>query len=230
MDSVFEKAVDDFYNGRFEGELLIHNTYGNPDVMPLEVYLREEAELSDLEDFALELCHGHVLDVGAGLGALTTILQGRGFTVDALELSNRFCQIMHKQGVEAIVNDNFLSHTTSKRYDTLLLMMNGFGLCGTFSELPGLFKALDRHLLPGGQVIFDSSDLEYLYVGTAKPADRYYGEMDYRYEYRGEFGDWFNWLYIDSETLALEAAKYDFDLQVLYTEESGQYVGRLTRS
>ena len=228
MDNVFEKAVSDFFNNQFTGNLLIHNTYGVPDEMPLEVYFRGEEDLSDLESFALDLCHGVVLDVGAGLGALSVIQQERNIPVEALEVSSVFCNLMKERGVERIINENFLTREPAAQYDTLLMMMNGFGLCGSIAQLPQLFAAIDRHLGPNGQVIFDSSDLSYLYADD-KPVDHYYGEMSYQYEYNGERGPWFKWLYIDSETLATEAQKNGFELQVLYTEESGQYLGRLTR-
>ena len=228
MDSVFEKAVLDFYKGQSSGKLLIHNTYGEPDEMPLDVYFRKESELSDLELYALELCSGNVLDVGAATGAITQILEERGVSVDALEISTTFCSIMQEEGLKSVINEDFLLRDIPQKYDTLLMMMNGFGLCGSIDRLPELFSAIDRHLAVDGQVIFDSSDLDYLYEGD-KPDDKYYGEMDYRYEYNGELGDWFKWLYIDSETLAREAGKYGFELQVLYIEETDQYLGRMTR-
>ena len=228
MDHVFHTAVTDFYENKSKGTLLIHNTYGEPDEMPLDVYFRKEHELSDLELFALEHCQGKVLDVGAALGALTLILQEYEFEVEALEISDVFCEIMKRQGVKSILNANFLSTAPEDSYDTLLMMMNGFGLCGSFAGLPEVFKAIDRYLSPGGQVILASSDISYLY-GKDLPEEKYYGEMDYAYEYAGEKGPWFKWLYIDSETLSQEAKKHGFDLQVLFTEETGQYLGRLTR-
>lgn len=229
MDNVFEKAVTDYYKGVQTSELLINNTYGEPDEMPLEVYFRKESDLNDLETFALENCAGDVLDAGAALGAMTLILQDYNAPVDALEISTPFCSIMQERGVTSVINENFLTRDPRKRYDTILMLMNGFGLCGSMSELPVLFEAIDRHLTEEGQVIFDSSDLSYLYQDS-KPTDHYYGEMDYRYEYDGQLGPWFKWLYIDAETLGMEAEKYGFDLQVLYTDETDQYLGRLTRS
>ena len=228
MDNVFEKAVSDFFSNRFKGSLLIHNTYGLPDEMPLEVYFRGEEDLSDLESYALDLCNGSVLDVGAGLGALTLIQQKKGIRVDALEISSVFSEIMMQRGVKSVINENFLTRKPTKQFDTLLMMMNGFGLCGTIAQLPNLFEAIHRHLGLNGQVIFDSSDISYLY-DSDKPVDPYYGEMSYQYEYAGDLGSWFKWLYIDAESLGAEAERNGFDLQVLYTEETGQYLGRLTR-
>ena len=228
MDSVYEKAIAEFNTGKQSSKLLIHNSYGEPDEMPLIHYFRKESELTDLELYALELCTGKVLDVGAGTGVFSKILQARGVEVVALEISKACCSIMSKEGLRGVLNEDFFSRQVSSQFDTLLMMMNGFGLCGSMALLPKFFSAIEAHLAPGGQVIFDSSDLSYLYDENL-PDDRYYGEMDYRYEYDNEFGKWFKWLYIDSATLSLEAKKYGFMLQVLFTEETGQYLGRLIR-
>lgn len=228
MDAVFEQAMLDFYHQQQRGELLIHNTYGVPDEMPLEVYFRSEKELNNLELYALELCAGRVLDVGAGAGAVSLVLQSRNSAVVSLEISRVFCNIMKELGVKNILNGDFLKQRPNEQYDTLLMLMNGFGFCGSIDRLPDLFKAIDRHLKPGGQVIFDSSDISYLYK-EGKPTDYYFGEMSYQYEYKGIKGPWFKWLYIDANTFSAEADKYGFAMQLLMTEETGQYLGRLVR-
>jgi len=229
MINVFDRAVLDYFQRKSKGKLFIHNTYGEPDEMPLEVYFRSENELSDLETFALSFCEGRILDIGAGMGSLTLILQEKGYTIDALEVSATFCSIMQQRGVDNILHNDFMEGDLSGQYDTLLMMMNGFGLCGSLELLPALFKQLDKALAPMGQVIFDSSDLDYLYEGEI-PTDKYYGVMDYQYEYAGEKGEWFKWLYIDPATLGKLAKENGFLLQVLATEDTGQYLGRLIRA
>lgn len=228
MDKVFEKAVLDFYNGRQSEILLIHNTYGEPDEMPLDVYFRDKEDLTELETIALERCKGKVLDLGAGMGSLTLILQEKGLTIDALEISPAFCSIMFDRKVKSIIETDFLTAPEIGKYETILMMMNGFGLCGSIDKLPKLFDALNRNLTAEGQVIFDSSDLSYLYDKDL-PENKYYGEMDFQYEYNGLKGSWFKWLYIDPERLKVEAAKHGFELEVLFTEDTGQYLGKLVR-
>ena len=229
MDNVFEQAVLDFYKGSSKGDLLIHNTYGEPDEMPLEVYFRNEEDFTELELKAIEFCRGSVLEVGAGVGAVSFLLQNLEFEVEALEISPALCSIMQEAGLQKIHQKDIFKETGLGKYNTLLLLMNGFGICGSFENIPGFFKALDQHLAPGGQIIFDSSNISYLYDGE-KPTDKYFGELDYQYEYDGKLGEWFKWLYIDSDTLSTEAKKHGFDLEVMFTEDSGQYLGRLTKS
>ena len=228
MINVFDRAMLDYFENKSKGTLLIHNTYGEPDEMPLDVYFRLEDELSDLEINALLICKGRVLDIGAGLGSLSLILQERGVELDALEISETFCSIMEQRGVKNILRNDFMTGDLDRQYDTLLMMLNGFGLCGSFDRLPSLFQQLDKALAPNGQIIFDSSDLDYLYEGEV-PTAKYYGEMDFQYEYNGKKGNWFKWLYIDSDSLAKVASENGFALEVLATDDADQYLGRLTR-
>ncbi|MEN8250476.1 MAG: methyltransferase domain-containing protein [Bacteroidota bacterium] len=228
MDRVFDKAIKDYFDKKFNGPLLINNHYGQADEMPLGIYFRDENNLNGLESYALSLCKGKVLDVGAGVGSLGLILQDRSIEVYALDNSHACCDIMNSRGVNNILCQDILTEKLDRKYDTLLMMMNGFGICQTLDRLPELFKKFDDLLLPDGQILFDSSDVSYLYYGNL-PTDHYFGEISYQYEYRGKKGEWFKWLYIDIETLSHEASKYGFQMQVLSEDSDGQYLGKLVK-
>jgi hypothetical protein len=114
--------------------------------MPLGVYFREEADLTKQDSLAIAHCNGKVLDLGAGLGAISLILQDKGIDVDSLEISPTFCSIMFDRKVKSIIETNFLTSPGINPYDTILMLMNGFGLCGSIDKLPELFAALDRNL------------------------------------------------------------------------------------
>jgi SAM-dependent methyltransferase len=194
--------------------------------MPVEVFFRSEDEISELEEFALNLCSGKILDIGAGVGAHSLILQSRGFDVTALEISATACEIMKSRGVERIINGNIFSD--QKVYDTLLLLMNGIGLCGDIDGLSQLLPHLKKFLNTDGQIILDSSDISYLYSTGNFPTKDYYGEISYQYEYLSNKGDWFNWLYIDSDRLAAIAAENGLACEVLFEDDMDQYLARLT--
>ena len=228
MDRVFDMAIADYYEGTLSKPFLINNKYGQPDQMSLEVYFREEENLNAIESYALSLCSGRVLDVGAGVGALSLILQARNIEVEALEISKVCCNILHSRGIAKVINQDFFAAEITIQYDTILMMMNGIGICGTIGILPKLFKQFNKLLKPGGQVLLDSSDVSYLFK-NGLPENHYYGEIAYQYEYQSVKGSWFKWLYVDMETLAKEAQEHGFQLQVLSEDSNGQYLGRLIR-
>ena len=211
--------------------LKLHTSYGPPERMPVEVFFRDPRTYSELERQALSHCKGRVLEVGAGAGAFPLVLQEKGLAVTALENSPLSCEVMRLRGVKEVLLGD-LWELEGVQYDTLLLMMNGLGLAGTLPELPGLLEQLRGLLAPGGQILFDSSDISYLYdeEQVPIPQDRYWGEITYQYEYKGERGEEFSWLYLDLEIMQVIARDMGFQFQLLYGPDHDQYLGRLTEA
>lgn len=211
-------------------KLRLHTSYGPPERMPVSVFFRDPRKYSELERQALQYCKGRVLDVGAGAGAFPLVLQEKGLAVTALENSPLSCEVMRLRGVKDVLLGD-LWELEGVQYDTLLLMMNGMGIAGTLPELPGLLSHLQDLMAPGGQILFDSSDITYLYEGGVPvPEDRYHGEIEYQYEYKEERGELFSWLYIDIELITVIARDMGFRFDLLYGPEQDQYLGRLTIS
>jgi SAM-dependent methyltransferase len=228
MKDVLGKAINDHYHQAQPADLWIHNQYGPQELMPVEAYFRDEDDMPDLEWVALNECRGSVLDIGAGAGSHALELQKRGYDVTAMDISPLAAGVMIQRGViKTVVADIF--EYSNETYDTLLLLMNGIGLAGTVGNLIRLLEHLKTLLNKGGQILFDSSDVAYVYEGDL-PKDRYHGEIKYQYEYKGERTDWFDWLYIGEHTLNGIVANLGFDMEVLYEDEFGQYLTKLTLS
>ena len=195
--------------------------------MPLDVYFRTEEQMPDLELIALNNCCGKVLDIGAGAGSHALILQELGLAVTALDISELAVTIMLQRGVKYAIAKDVFDYNTEK-FDTLLLLMNGIGLCGTILQLRLFLRHAKTLLNNGGQLIFDSSDIAYLYEGDLPDSDNYYGELSYQYVYKGQKTDWFRWLYIDQEKLKAVATEEGWAMEVLYQDDMDQYLARLT--
>ena len=101
---------------------------------------------------------------------------------------------MRSRGFKNVVNDS-LYNKSLKKYDTLLLLMNGFGLAGTVQNIPRFLGMLKGLLNEGGKVLVDSSDVAYMKNELSQ--EGYYGEIQFCYEYKHILGEWFNWLYMD---------------------------------
>lgn len=220
------KALLDYFLGKEDVPLVLHTSYGDPEKMPVEVFFREEEDFTKLERFALRHCRGRVLDIGAGAGSFSVELQEKGFEVTAMEISPFCCQIMKQRGVKEVEEADFWNFSKGS-YDTLLLMMNGIGLAAELSCLPGFLLKLKELLSPGGQIICDSSDISYLYAGAKKPVDRYFGEIRYCYEYEGDKGEWFGWLYADPALLSEVCRKVGMEMSVLYKNRKDQFLARI---
>jgi len=228
MDDVLGLAVYDKLTANSTDKLWIYNKYGPREEMPVDIYFRTEDDMPDLEWLGIEQCYGKVLDIGAGAGSHALMLQQRGFDVTALDISTLLTQVMLDRGVKKVVLADIYNYN-AEQFDTLLLLMNGIGLAGTIAGLKILLLQLKTLLNIDGQVLFDSSDVAYLFDGTVVPVDHYYGEIAYQYAYNKGRSDWFNWLYVDKHIMKSIAFECGFDMEVLLEDEFGQYLARLTK-
>lgn len=222
-----EALYDYLALGELGEPLLLHSSYGDIEEMPVEVFYRDADDFPELEHIALALCDGKVLDVGAGVGSHALFLQEKGFDVTALEISATACDIMAKRGVQHLLHEDFFE-LKEQRYDTLLFLMNGIGLAGSVEGFRDLLRYSKNLLTERGQLIFDSSDISYLYeeYRIAKPS-HYLGQIKYQYEYKGHKGKPFDWLYIDQTELIRIAREENWVVQILFEDENDQYLVRM---
>lgn len=224
---IFGQALLDYYYHKSDSKLWLYNSYGSPEEMPVDIFFRPEQEMPRLELLAMKFARGKILDIGAGVGSHALALQHKDKDVTALEISAAACGIMYERGISRVINADIFSFEGEK-FDTLLLLMNGIGLTCT---IDGLRKFLDHAKLllnPGGSMIFDSSDISYLYDDVPLPENRYFGEIRYRYEYKGQSGDWFEWLYIDKGLLQEIATAAGWKTEFLFDDGMDQYLVKLS--
>ncbi|WP_183559070.1 class I SAM-dependent methyltransferase [Mucilaginibacter sp. SP1R1] len=227
MKDILGQAIHDHYYNKPKHKLWINNQYGPKEEMPIDIYFRHEDDMPDIEWLALNECRGHVLDVGAGAGSHALILQERGFTVTALDISALAADVMQARGVNTVITADIFEYQL-QQYDTLLLLMNGIGLTGTLLNLKVFLQHARQLLSQGGQLLFDSSDIAYLYEDKLPDNGKYYGEIQYQYQYNQQKTDWFPWLYADEKTLFALADEMGYDMEVLLEDEFKQYLVRLT--
>lgn len=224
---VLGQALHDYFQEHRGDKLLTHTSFGAVEEMPVEEFFRQPVDFPELEHIALSLCDGRVLDVGAGAGSHALLLQKRDMDITALERSPLACHVMRARGVEQVVNADFFAYN-GNRYDTLLFLMNGIGVAGTIDGLKKLLDHCKTLLNDGGQLLFDSSDIAYLYAdGSVEMPPGYYGEIRYQYAYKGSRSAPFNWLFIDQDTLISIAQPLGWVVQILYEDGHDQYLARM---
>lgn len=217
------KAIWDFHQGKCVEPLFVHDEFGPRTEMPIEIYFREEEDMPELERIAFEHCQGKILDIGAGAGAHALVLQQRGEVVSALEISPFSCATMRERGVHHVIEQDIFQYHLETKYDTLLLLMNGIGLCGSIERLRKFLQRAQFLISSNGQLLFDSCDIAYMYEENEKPS-RYYGEARCKYSYGNVSTDWFQWLYIDRNTLSKIAKEEGWRCEILAEDENEQYL------
>ncbi len=229
MKDLFGKALYAYYHGEKDTELKLHNKFSEPDILELDGYFFEPDEMTDLELIAMDFCQGRVGDVGAATGRHTLYLQALGMDVTGIEISGSCAKLMKERGVKKVIQEDFFS-IEEEKFDTLFLLMNGIGIAGNLNRLDLFLKKAESLLNPGGIIIFDSSDISYLQDKYNLPSKPYFGEIDYRYEWKGEIGEWFTWLYIDENTLLKTMEVNGWHASIVFRdEEDGQYLAILSK-
>lgn len=229
------QAIKDYFEQGRAGTLRVCSSLFDDDEMPVPMLFRTESDMNALERTALRHCRGRVLDVGAGAGCHALVLQDRGLPVTAIDVSPLSVDTMRRRGVNDARTCDFFDDDCGGPFDTVLLLMNGMGVCGRLGRLPLFFERIDRVLADGGQVLADSSDLRYVFEDedgnfTPEQNGRYYGEVDFRMVYGKVKGPRFDWLYIDFATLARSAARAGFRAELLCEGNHYDYLARITRA
>jgi SAM-dependent methyltransferase len=218
----------DYWNGRKKAFVSVESPGFEMSEMGGDIMFRRPDQMSPMEHCALGLCRGRVLDVGAGSGCHSLYLQDQGRSVTALDISPGCIEVMEKRGVTKRLYDS-LFNLENQTYDTLLMLMNGLGICGSLDGLNLFFQHLTFLLRKGGQVLADSTDLRVLYPNSEIifRQEGYYGETDFVMGYKNIKTDPFEWLYIDYDTLAYYANWHGMQCDHIMEDGAGKYLVRI---
>ena len=226
------RAIADYYKTQKANKLRVFSPMFEEDEIPLSTLFRKYEEMPEIERKALDMANGKTLDVGAGSGCHSLVLQEKGIDVTAIDISPLSVETMKERGVKKVIEQDFF--TLKGQYDTVLMLMNGIGIVGTLERLPRFFRQLDKILAPGGQLLCDSSDISYVFEDENGMIDipnemDYYGEHSFRMQYKDTIGEPFNWLYIDADTLREKAGRCGYAVEVVAEGENYDYLARITK-
>ena len=225
-------AIRDYQSKGKASRLRVLSSMFDEDEMPVAHLFRTFNQMPRLEQKALSMAKGRVLDIGAGAGCHALALQERGLEVKAIDISPLSCEVMSERGVKDVECVNLFNPQLQGKYDTLLLLMNGTGIAGKLNRLSMLLNRLKELLAEGGQILIDSSDLKYIYENEDGSMDidlnaPYYGEVDYQMQYKNVKGEPFDWLYTDPMLLASISKQCGLNCEIVEEGESYDFLARL---
>ena len=233
MKDLFGKAILDFQTNNSPEDLITETTISEEDEMSVAYLFRSYDEMPQMEQKALQLAKGKVLDVGCGAGSHSLSLQNdRNLDVTSIDISSNAIQACTLRGLKkAMVQD--VMTLENEKFDTILLLMNGAGMCGRLKNIPNFLLKLKSLLNPGGQILLDSSDIIYMFDddedgGKWIPGDGYYGEIIFNISYKGEKEKPFDWMFIDYNTLQNAAFANGLQSELVMEGEHYDYLARLS--
>lgn len=226
-------AIADYYKHHKADRLRVFSSLFDEDEIPVKDLFRSGKQMPLLERTALDLATGKILDAGAGSGCHSLALQEAGKEVHAIDISPLSVEVMKQRGVHNATQTNLFDERFCESYDTILMLMNGSGIIGKLENLPAFFRKMKQLLRTGGCILMDSSDLRYLFEEedgsfVIDLAGDYYGEVDFRMQYKDIKGDSFDWLYIDFQTLSLYAAENGFKAELVKEGKHYDYLAKLS--
>ncbi|TXE10526.1 class I SAM-dependent methyltransferase [Gelidibacter salicanalis] len=230
MKDLFGTALLDYLNGNFTEDIITSTNISDDDELPLTYLFREFSDMSQLEQKALQLARGKVLDVGCGAGIHSLYLQEQGLEVKAIDVSKGAIEVSKRRGVKNAQLISVLDETET--FDTILLMMNGTGIFQELDKTPLYLKHLKTLLNPNGQILIDSTDIKYMYEDDdggywQDLHSNYYGELDYLLSYKGESEPLITWLYLDFETLATACESVGLTCELAMEGDHYDYLARI---
>ncbi len=231
---VLGAALLDHFKGLNKEDIKTFSELGGWDQLSLDYLFRSFNQMPIIEQKALELSRGTILDVGCGAGSHSLYLQSMGKEVLALDHSKGAVEVCKHRGIKNVILSDINSFNPDHTYDTLLLLMNGIGLAGTLESLPDFLLKLKAFIKPDGQMLLDSSDVIYMFDQDADggywidASKGYYGETHFHMHYNGMVSESFPWLYIDFESLKEIAEQCGLKAELVQEGEHYDYLSRLT--
>ena len=233
MKDLMGRAIWDYYHNDNPEDLQTETSISELDELPVDYLFRDFDEMNKIEQKALKLAIGKVLDIGAGAGSHSLYLQNdRNLEVTALDISPKSIEVCKLRGIKNAVAENMLQFSEGT-FDTILLLMNGTGIFQSLNVIDIYLKKLYSLLSSKGQILIDSTDILYMFDededgGFYIPADGYYGELDYTVHYKGESEDPIKWLYLDYNTLKNAVENNGFKIEKVFQDEDS-YLARLSK-
>lgn len=234
MKDLFGRAILDYQTNNDPENLITETSISEEDEMSVAYLFREYAEMPKIEQRALQLSKGRVLDVGCGAGSHSLTLQNdRNLDVTSIDISENAIEACKLRGLKkAFVQD--VMKLENEKFDTIIILMNGPGICGKLGNLTNFLLKLKSLLHPEGQILMDSSDIIYMFDededgGKWIPSENeYYGETIFNITYKGERELPLEWLFLDYNTLQNAAFANGFECELIMEGEHYDYLARLS--
>ncbi|MPT30066.1 MAG: class I SAM-dependent methyltransferase, partial [Chryseobacterium sp.] len=169
MKDLMGCAIWDYYHNDKPEDLQTETSISELDELPVDYLFRDFENMNKIEQKALKLSNGKVLDIGAGAGSHSLYLQNeRNLEVTALDISPKSVEVCKLRGVQNVVAENML-HFSEETFDTILLLMNGTGIFQSLNVIDIYLKKLHSLLSSKGQILIDSTDILYMFDEDEDP-------------------------------------------------------------
>lgn len=228
MKDIFGKALYNYWKGDRETPYIVRRDDGYTDESSLKIYFTKQ--LYSTEKAVANHVKGKILDIGCGAGRHILYYQNRGYDITGIDNSPLAIKVCRERGCKkAKVMDAFHPKFSQHSFDTILLFGHDIGISGTLSGAKRLLSSLRKLIKKKGVLLLTTVNITKAkkkvyqkYHQKNRTAERYIGEVKIRVEYKGQIGDWFQWLHVDPKTLKKLAKETGWKVIELHETSSGE--------
>lgn len=180
------------------------------------------------ERAVLKFARGRVLDLGCGAGRHSLYLQRRGLRVTALDCSERMVELARARGVREVRVANACGRLpfADGEFDTVLLLGNNLGFCGTEKKVGAMLRELHRITNAQGRILATTrqpsttNPVHRAYLQRNLKSGRALGQLRLRLVVNQQTSDWFDLLLLAPTDVMRLATKTHWQLAQVFPLEN----------
>ena len=190
-------------------------------------FFADHDDWAEPERAAFEHVQGRVLDIGAGAGRHSLVVQRRELEAVAIDISPGAVEVCRRRGVEDVRLLPLAELDESLgTFDTVLLLCGNFGLAGSAEKTVAFLERLHSLTNPGARVVLDtvdpyvdSDDADLAYLERNRERGRMPGQVTIRIRYGGLATPWYDLLCVSA--VELEALAEGTGWRSLWHQQDG---------
>jgi SAM-dependent methyltransferase len=201
-------------------------------------YFTEFTKWEPPEKKAIKHAAGRILDIGCGAGRHSIYLQEKGFDVTGIDISPGAVKVCKSRGLKKVhvrgVGE--LDKFRPRSFDTILMMVNNFGLIGGAGAAPGILKEMARITGPDGRIIagtrnpYSTARRVHLdYHRRNRGRGRMAGQLRIRVRFATSIGEWFDYLLASPDELEKIVKGSGWYVDRFFGEEKDTYFALLAK-
>ncbi|MCA9973525.1 MAG: class I SAM-dependent methyltransferase, partial [Anaerolineales bacterium] len=150
----YGQEVHDYFHGQTDITEIVERDDGYIDTSSgPDAYFAPYAAWSPVEQEAIQLAAGRVLDVGCGPGRVLLHLQAQGLEAVGIDNSPLAVEVARARGAHGarVLSITRASRKTLGTFDTIVMFGNNFGLFGTAQRARWLLRRFDGMVRADGR-------------------------------------------------------------------------------